>query len=337
MNKRLVPLLISLFAMLLLTQSAFGHEPVTVIPAPTPGVVNTGLYGDYCAGPNREGSYHPLPKLFNVCGVITNRTLGFNTRGGDLSTTQHLQVTNFVGTKATYVDGSKVGDITWNQSVWESFRSGGRESGLTHIETTGGALHHGGVLHHKPVAVDFSWMNMNGRNSGSFAMLCPETTYLVCRTPEVFSHEVSTNVPDITGFASIESRPLIVKIINQTDQPLVRSTQAYTTNLMRDLQVADPETINAMHNGRVGNGYYHFYRDSSKVNNATVSYTFAAGTEGTALTHGVLDIDIVVDEAGNTTTSTCRAPEGLDVTVQCVVTMIGSAEGILTAIVSIGA
>ena len=299
-------------------QSAFATEPF---------IQPMDIYGTDCFGPDHHDQSFTD---FNQCGVVTNRVLGFNTHGGQISSDQTLTVTSFAGTKAHHQRGSMDTATAWNASAWQWFQQTGGEVGVSHFSPTGGALT-------APVAVDFNWMNMNGLADGTYTMTCPEQAYLVCQTPAVFSHKVNRHVRDITGFASIESRPLIVKIINQTDQPLVRSSEARTTGLLRDDQVADPATINAMHNGHVGNGYYHFYRDSSKANNATVSYTFGAGSEGTALTHGVIDIDIVVDEAGTTTTSTCRAPEGLDVTVQCAVTMIGSADGILTAIVSIGA
>ena len=297
-------------------QSAFGHE-------------GDGHYGADCSGPNAQFGFVQA----SVCGVVTNRIKGFDAHGGHLLGNQTLQITHINETHSTYGGGAayKDGAVSivkpWNTSWWQWFDG---DRGITSFTPAGGALN-------TPVSVKYDWENMNGFKEGTYTMTCPEQTYLVCQTPEVYSHKVAKFVHNLEGYASIESRPLIIKIINQTDQPLVRPIEARTTGLLRDNQVADPKTISAMHNGHVGNGYYHFYRDSSQANNATVSYTFAAGTEGSALTHGVLDINIDVDGAGDTTKSTCRAPEGLDVTVQCAVTMIGSADGILTAIVSIGA
>ena len=308
-------------------QSAFGHE-------------GDGLYGADCSGPNAA-----IRGKISVCGVVTNRIQGFDAHGGHVLGNQTLQITEILennvttyGGGAAYKDGAESIGKRWNMSWWQWF-DGLR--GITSFGPAGGALN-------TPVSVTYDWKNMNGRDEGTFTMTCPEQTYLVCQTPEVYSNKVFREPANLEGYASIESRPLIIKIINQTDQPLVRSSEARTTGLLRDNQVADPETISAMHNGHVGNGHYHFYRDSSQANNATVSYTFAAGTEGTALTDSVLEINIVVDlppteaEAvtavvGDATKSTCRAPEGLDVTVQCAVTTIGSADGIITAIVSIGA
>ena len=309
---------------------AFGAQSAF---AAGPYVEDGDRFGVDCAGPSDS---FRLTESANACGVVTNRILGFNAHGGEVSVDQTLRVTHVNETHATYERGSAFVAQAWNTSSWQWFNSILSRSGIASFAPAGGALS-------APVAVKYDWVNLNGINDGTprdgmYSLTCSEQAYLVCQTPEIFSHARGFPlVTDITGFASIESRPLIVKIINQTDQPLVRSSEARMTGLLRDDQVADPITINAMHNGRVGNGYYHFYRDSSKANNATVSYTFGAGSEGSALTHGVIDINIVVDEAGDTTTSSCRPPDGLDVTVQCAVTMIGSADGILTAIVSIGA
>ena len=116
----------------------------------------------------------------------------------------------------------------------------------------------------------------------------------------------------------------------------MRSTEAREDGLLRDTAVADPATIPAFANEALGAGYYHYFRDISRANSATVSYTFADGATSTSLTGGVIDIDIAVASDGKTEASSCKAPQGMSVTVQCSVTVIGSADGILTALVAVG-
>lgn len=182
-------------------------------------------------------------------------------------------------------------------------------------------------------------------------LTCESQAFLVCETPPVWmknrvgsawynwlqnNADGPNPVTNVIGFASIESRPLVVKILNMTDQPLVRTGEVRTNGMLRSQMVDDPATVAASVNERTGVGYYHFYRDADRANSATFFYEFENGAASSTLTGGVLEFTVDVDADGTTEASKCVPPTGLMLSVECSVTMIGLADGILTALVAVG-
>lgn len=268
----------------------------------------------------------------SACGVVTNRVMAFGTHGGVIGTTS-IQRTGAKEIGGWNFTGSSTAAFGWNASVWDGFRMG--SSTFPEGEITYGPV--SGPLKDRVATVRMTWGDLKGDTQPAYRLSCPRSTFLVCSTPLVNGDGWTYQNPqELIGLATIESRPLILKIANQTDQPLARSSEPRESALIRDTAVADPATIPALTDGLDGGGYYHYFRDTSKANNATMAYTFADGTGATSLTGGVITIDINVAADGSTSASSCKAPEGLAQTVQCKVTMLGTADGILTALVTVG-
>jgi len=267
-----------------------------------------------------------FPTTWGVCQVVTNRVWAFTPVGGQLSTAKLQQIS--VNATAGNTVGRTLDAFDWNGSATTSY-------GSSSIGTAGSTTYRaiGGI--------DGSTVKVTSA-SGSlydtpFSLTCPNATYLVCVTPRVWARKINSNPQAFTGLATIESRPLIIKIMNLTNQPLERSSQPRGTGVIRDLQVnPSPRTIPALTDGLAGTAYYSFYRDASTPNNVTMSYQFADGAMSKALTGGVLDINVDVAADGSTSASQCTTPEGLPLTVECKVTMLGIADGVLTALVSVG-
>ncbi len=267
-----------------------------------------------------------FPQTWGVCQVVTNRVWAFTPVGGELSIVklQQIDVTATTGgtTKRTW------DAFEWNGSATTSF-------GSSSIGTAGSTTYRAiGGIDGSTVKVESAFRSMYDT---PFSLICPTATYLVCVTPRVWARKINSNPQAFTGLATIESRPLIIKIMNLTDQPLQRSSQPRGTGVIRDLLVnPSPRTVPALADGLAGTAYYSFYRDASTPNNVTMSYQFADGAMSTVLTGGVLDINVDVAADGSTGASQCTTPEGLPVTVECKVTMLGIADGVLTALVSVG-
>lgn len=270
----------------------------------------------------------------SVCAVVTNRLLVFGTKGGDL--VHSPMVKTAVRDVKGYIAGGSPKDVSiaWNNGSWDSFYLGETTRGASGVATFRATT---GALKSQSMTVDTDYIQWWSGDNRQFSPTCPGSTYYGCLLPKSYSFGDSNRPPDkVTGYASIETRPLIVKVLNMTDQPLVRSTEARATGALRDEQVADPATVGAAGAGGPGVGYYHYFRDTTVPNSMTASYTFANGATSTALTGSVLDINVDVAADGKTDASSCSVPEGGQVTIQCSVTMLGLSDGVLTALVSVG-
>ncbi len=280
----------------------------------------------------------------SMCAYVTNRVLVFGEKPGEL---QEGEITRS-GTRNQSGNNSRfstAAPIPFNLAGWNYFEP-------TWTTNAGAVISYRGVtepLASRQVSVrayldEFAEFSETKR----FSLSCLDAEYLVCTTPDVWKTNregspvinwIASPFPrmqNAKGIASIESRPLIVKVLNMTDQPLVRAFEVRANGAIRDTQTADPETIRAGADGRTGAAYYHFYRDASRANSVALSYAFVDGAGATSLTGGVLDIDIAIDQDGTTEKSQCTVPSGGAVTIECSVTMLGLADGILQAVVTVG-
>ena len=288
------------------------------------------LGGTASAATTDDCSYN---QVYGVCTVVTNRAWGFGSTGGQLQTMK-LQM---IGQQAVrgYWDTGTTEAFDWNGSAIGVFSNNVPQS---RVDGPAGNVTYRamGALGGSIVKVETGWNTLVGPN---YAPTCPTAAYLVCVAAQTWEKQIDNGQSprQIVGLATIESRPLIVKILNLTDQPLVRSSEARGTGVLRDQAMYPrPATVPALADGLAGTGYYHYYRDASVADNVTMSYAFADGTASKALTGGVLDINVDVAADGTTGASACTPPEGLPLTVECKVTMLGSADGILMALVSVG-
>lgn len=270
----------------------------------------------------------------SVCSVVTNRLHVFSAKGGELVHAPMVK-TAVRDTKGYIAGGSPRNvSIAWDNGSWDSFYLGTTTRGAAGVATFRATT---GVLKDHSVNVETDFNQWWAGDNRQFSPTCPGGSYYGCLLPKTYSFGDSNRPPAyVTGYASIETRPLIVKVLNMTDQPLVRSTEARATGALRDEQVADPATVGPTGEPGPGVGYYHYFRDTSVPNSMTASYTFADGPTSTALTGSVIDINVDVAADGKTDASSCSVPEGGQVTIQCSVTMLGLSDGILTALVSVG-
>ena len=273
-------------------------------------------------------------QALGICTVVTNRVEVFGSTGGQLQT-QKLQKVGEQATRGNWQGGTPEA-FDWNGSAISVFTA---NSSTDSVDGPAGNVSYrvmGGSIGGSTVKVETGWDTMIGPN---YAASCPTATYLVCVASPTWEKQIAKGQSprEIIGLVTIESRPLIIKIMNLTDQPLERSSEARGTGVFRDSSIYPrPATVPALADGLAGTGYYGYYRDVSVANNVTMSYTFADGTSSKTLTGGVLDINVDVASDGKTGASACTPPEGLPITVECKVTMLGNADGILMALVSVG-
>lgn len=271
----------------------------------------------------------------SICSYVTNRVLVFGNQPGVLGEGQIERTGAHAVTGDSY-GASAASTLAYNASAWNFFGSQHQVHGVATYAAPSGVLKGASVR----VVANYKTFVNDDSHEDRYGLECNAATFLVCTTPGVWMknrdyswHQMLTMVE---GLASIESRPLVVKILNMTDQPLVRSTDVVMNNVRRDEQVADPATINAGTDGRTGAGYYHFYRNPSANDTVSFNYAFANGTDATALTGQEIGVDINISKDGTTDTSACTAPTGSSTTVECSVTVLGLADGILEAVVVVG-
>lgn len=269
-----------------------------------------------------------------ICTVVTNRIAIFGPTGGQLQT-QKLQKIGEQAVRENWQGGTTEA-FGWNQSGISVFTA---NTSTMDIKGPAGSVTYrtmGSGVGGSTVKIEMGWNTLIGPN---YAPTCPTATYLVCVASRTWDKQISNGQSPyhMTSLVTIESRPLVIKVMNLTDQPLVRSSEARGTGVLRDASIYPrPATVPALADGLAGTGYYGYYRDASVANNVTMSYTFADGATATTLTGGVLDINVDVAADGKTGESACTPPEGLPLTVECKVTMVGSADGILMALISVG-
>jgi hypothetical protein len=304
--------------------------------------LGVGALPAHAAGiPEDECKMDPTVKG-SICAYVTNRVLRFGDQPGVLAGAAVVKgdVRVIRGFHAAH--GQR--DIPYNDASWDKF-------GPRTIHGTGVTTYHGADAGLTDARVDvradhepFTDTDPNKR----IGLTCEAQTFFVCETPPVWmKNRVGSAwynwasggpqpVSNVIGFATIESRPLIVKVLNMTDQPLVRSGDVRTNGLLRSTLVTDPGTVAASIDDRTGVGYYHFYRDADHSTSATFFYEFANGPTATSLTGGALEFTVNVAADGSTDASKCVPPTGLLQSVECSVTVIGIADGTLQALVAVG-
>ena len=261
----------------------------------------------------------------DLCLLVENRTRQYGVQG--TFNGMSLKRTDVKMSKGFWDGGSS--SATSPGSFWSRYGPGG--TGLLGVVSYAPAT---GPLAGTPVQIQVG-------ESGSETRLaqCINVRYFACEIPETTQPPAESNILGQfpVAVAIVENRPVILKIINQTDQPLRRSTDLRLTGFVQDTASTNDALalgIAALQRSQQGQAYYHLFRDLSVDNNATVEYQFAAG--GTdVLTGGIIGISLTIDRNG-VATGTCNPPQGLLVNVSCAVRVLGEPnEGPTIAIVSV--
>ena len=290
------------------------------------------------------------------CTVIINNVRKFTSTPGHFLESKALRG-DVTLTKGEHLSSSANDFAYVSQSMWSVFGNSGWLSNLKDVVAETKVSVASSSLTSHAVSVVASGphvsqeVNKNGITASTlFGLTCTSESYLTCITPGTWRDNRTKNLtftqyPErFTGFAWIESRPLIVKVINMTSQPLVPDGSVRVDNMLRSQSIATPTRIDGLSDtGRPGVGYYHLYRDSSQSASVSLSYRFADGPAGEIalsreLVDATVDVSKVADATGGESTwstdkSKCEAPTALGVSVQCDVTMLGSADGTLEAVV----
>ena len=299
--------------------------------------LGAGALPAHAAGvPEDECKFNPANDRGSICAYVTNRVLSFGDQPGVLAGGAIIKGDVRVIRGVHAAQGPR--DVPYNDASWDKF------SPYTGFHGTGVVAYRGadaGLTDARvEVRADQEPFEDNKEPEKRFGLTCEAQTFLVCEVPPVWMKNrfglAFAPISNVTGFATIESRPLIVKVLNMTDQPLVRSGDVRTNGVLRSTLVADPATIAASVNDRTGVGYYHFYRDADRSTSATFFYEFADGPTANSLTGGALEFTINVAADGSTEASKCVPPTGLLQSVECSVTVIGIADGTLQALVAVG-
>ena len=305
--------------------------------------LGAGALPAHAAGvPEDECKFNPANDRGSICAYVTNRVLRFGDQPGVLAGGAIVKGDVRVVRGHRAAQGQR--DVPYNDASWDKFTP-------SLIYGTGLITYRGasGVLTDTQVDVRADHEPFTDKDPDKrIGLTCEAQTFLVCELPPVWmKNRVGSAwynwasggpqpISNVIGFATIESRPLIVKVLNMTDQPLVRSGDVRTNGLLHSTLVADPATVAASVDDRTGVGYYHFYRDAARSTSATFFYEFADGPTATSLTGGALEFTINVAADGSTEASKCVPPTGLLQSVECSVTVIGIADGTLQALVAVG-
>lgn len=297
-----------------------------------------------------EDECEQSPTTDSICAYVTSRVLRFGDQPGVLAT-QGVVKSDVQTLQGKHAPKGPV-DVAYNDASFDGFyRLGlGFPLGIVTYRGSTGTLAQGQVS----IRADYKAFTHRDKEDAEpkkIGLSCESASFLVCQTPPVWvSNRIGsawTNwtqnggrgpepVSNVIGFATIESRPLIIKILNMTDQPLARSGAVRTNGLLRSERIADPESVAASIDQRTGVGYYHYYRDADSANSATFFYTFEPGTTSSSLTGGALEFTVEIAADGSTDASKCVPPTGLTQSVECSVTMLGDAGGTLVALVAVG-
>jgi hypothetical protein len=261
----------------------------------------------------------------DVCLLVENKAREFGVQGRLQG--MPLQRTNVSMSKGSWVGGSSTAGNPG--SFWGQLSVGftGLLGTVSYAPTTG-------PLANEPVQIQ-----VGETGSATRRVKCVNLSFFSCETPETLQslsdNAILGQIP--LGIAIVQSHPVILKIINQTDQPLSRSTQLRLTGFVQDTGTTNDalaKGIAPLQGSQQGQAYYHLYRDQSVANNATVSYQFAAGGTG-VLTGAILNIDLSIGTDG-VAKGTCSADQGLLVNLACSVAVLGEAnEGPVIAVVSV--
>ena len=196
-----------------------------------------------------------------------------------------------------------------------------------------------GALSGQQVQVELGKYDASGNQLDGVAIRCVDPTYFTCLLPWTVRPDKSAdyNVYMPMGIAIVRSHPVIVKVVNQTDQALQRSTEARTTGMIESATNAgDSATIAALNGDQAGFAYYQYYRDTSEANVMTVAYTFLPGGTG-VLTGAVIDVEVAISDTGVATTS-CRVDQNLLVNLSCAGAVVGNPlQGTTMVLVSVAA
>ncbi len=286
----------------------------------------------------------------HICTVILNGAMRFAKAPGEFAESQLVRDSSSATKgKVDSVSASSAAYVNL-AGVWSLFTSSSGFDNVVNLLGTVKMSIANSVLSPYPVSVIANGERISAKpneaagitDTTKLGLTCDNDGYLACETPGVWVNNRKWNllgdhvVPQrITGFATIETRPLIVKMINMTDQPLVPSSDVRVDNMKRSGTIATPAQITGISDtGRPGVGYYHLYRDASRGGSVSLSYRFADGAAGErTLSGGALFATVRVDGDGTTETSSCQPPTGLAVSVECSVTLLGSANGTLQAVV----
>ena len=299
----------------LLTLAATAHAQATFqVGLPTNCLVGDGAIG----GARPQGSY---------CALVENKARAFGVQGA--LTGMALERTNVTMSKGLWLGGSSAAGNPG--SFWASmFNNGFGLLGTAFYAPPAG-----------PLASDPVEIQLGDSGSSTRHAKCINIRYFSCEIPETTQEVVAgmTRGQSTLAVVIVQSHPVILKIVNQTDQRLTRSTQLRLAGFVQDTASTNDalaQSIAPLQGSQQGQAYYHLYRDQSVADNATVSYQFAAGGTG-VLTGAILNIDLSIATDG-VAKGSCSADQGLNVNLTCSVAVLGEPnEGPTIAIVNVAA
>ena len=259
------------------------------------------------------------------CLLVENRARDFGVTGS--LSRMPLRRTDVSMAKGSWVGGSS--EATNPGSFWAQFGIGfsGLRGTVSYAPATG------------PLAAEPVQIQVGETGSETRLVRCINIRFFTCEVPETVQPltggGIYGQIP--ASVAVVTTHPVILKIVNQTDQWLKRSTDLRLTGFVADSESTSEimtRSIAPLERSQQGQAYYHLYRDLSVDNNATVEYQFGAGGTG-VLTGGIIGISVTIDKNG-VATGSCNAPQGLLVNVSCTVRILGiPEEGPTIAVVSV--
>ena len=186
----------------------------------------------------------------------------------------------------------------------------------------------GGALKDKTVTLD-----INGDPTDGVHVTCPTAIYIACHTSQSTAGKVYW--PRDLAVVRLTTRPLIVRIVNQTGHTLARSAAEIASNMLHDTQIPDPATIPSYDAAAPGAniGWYNYYRPAVRAKRAIsfdTTYTLQPAAESN-LAGSTIRIIVALKSDGSDDNSRCVTDEQHTTYLDCSVALTGSASGTLVA------
>ena len=258
----------------------------------------------------------------SVCVALSSSVAAFSTTPGTTYSPSIREVS------ATAVNGYQRAQGNVNPSfIWSDWFSNTTNlSGYVDATWTVKPIWEG------PIGQQSIALHISGDPAGDTNVTCDRVSYIVCNVAPSRAMVGDRKERYTFSYVHLSSRPLIVRVVNQTGHLLQRtSPSVLTSNLLRDDRIGDPASIPSYDPAasEANVGWYQFYRYAVRANRAAsfeTTYTLKPGTESN-LNGATVRILLALKSDGSDDNSRCIADDRFATYLQCSVAVAGSASG----------
>jgi hypothetical protein len=274
----------------------------------------------------QPGSSHGMStRPSSVCVVAAGDATAFGTVPGETFSPSIRQVSATATNGYVRAEGISSRSLIW--SDW--FSNATSASGFVDGTWTLNAVWPG------PIGQQTVALRVHGDTSDGKYVSCDHATYLVCEVARSGGDLPSRNRYTFS-VVRISTRPLLVRVVNQTGHTLERTSPSIlTTNLLRETQIGDPTTIPSYDPAApdANVGWYEFYRQAvraKRANSFDTTYTLKSAAQSN-LNGATVRVIIAMKADGTDDNSRCIADDRYSTYLQCSVAITGSSRGTVYA------